>query len=172
MLEVLNDIIKNKLIGFIQDKDGWDSLVINRRKPYTYRAFYQYGEYRVCLHRFEQCDPQEAFPHPHAWPAAFRILEGEYMMNIWEAPTLMVPPIGRPTVKLHLTTGSSYEMVNPKAWHTIQPLKECYTVMVNGAPYPAHEQHANIVTTKGKDLDKMSPNQLQTHFETFLLHLI
>ena len=55
----------------------WDSLIVNRRKPHTYRAFTFDGDLRICLHRFEPCEASEAFMHPHPWPGAFLVLDGQ-----------------------------------------------------------------------------------------------
>ena len=74
MLEKLNEILAI-LPGLMEDRTNWKSLVINRRKPFTYRAFYQLGDIRICLHRFEECDEHEAFYHPHPWPGALKCLK-------------------------------------------------------------------------------------------------
>lgn len=169
MLDELNRILEYLPI-MLQDRSGWKSLVINRRKPYTYRAFYQFNDLRVCLHRFETCDEYEAFPHPHAWPAAFKILKGSYRMELRQAYDRFAAPeptLDNPSATLILTAGSSYEMTNPYTFHTIQPLEECYTVMVNAPPWPEDAQHSEVRTTKGKDLDSMTEEELTAHFEVF-----
>jgi len=82
MIEILRDKIPDicksvqSVVRGEESLDEWGSLVINRRKPHTYRVFRQFGEYRVCLHRFESCSEEEAFPHPHPWPGAFLLLKG------------------------------------------------------------------------------------------------
>ncbi len=46
-----------------------DSLIVNRRKPITYRVFrYLNDGLRVSLHKFDPCARHEAYPHPHPWP--------------------------------------------------------------------------------------------------------
>ncbi|WP_394999724.1 type II secretion system protein [Acinetobacter sp.] len=146
--------------------EDWDSLVINRRKPYTYRAFHQGTMYRICLHRFEECDEHEAFYHPHPWPGAFKILKGSYKMQIGYSKDRFSKPDEVTTIILN--EGSSYEMLNPLTWHRIIPLgKECYTVMVNDAPWSPDVAHTDVRTTKGKDLAKMSTYELNEHFNAF-----
>lgn len=44
-----------------EGEDEWKSLVINRRKPHTYRAFRMFGENRVCLHMFKPCEAKDCF---------------------------------------------------------------------------------------------------------------
>ena len=59
MLSELFDIVR-LLPHMVHDCEPWDTLVINRRKPHTYRAFHifktgPFNGIRVCLHRFEAC---------------------------------------------------------------------------------------------------------------------
>jgi len=64
MLTKLNDYI-SKLKKYDIRAYNWDSLIINRRKPYTYRLFTQIDQDRICLHKFDTCLSEEAFFHPH-----------------------------------------------------------------------------------------------------------
>jgi hypothetical protein len=152
---------------YAQNLEQWDSLVINKRKPYTYRAFmsylYQGVDLRVCLHRFEPCGPDECFVHPHPWPGGFIMLAGEYVHRIGYSPdldsepTMLFEEIVRPY--------SMYEITNKQTWHSVQPLKRCYTIMLNGPPW--EEQHSHTRTTKGKDLDKFTESELTNHLSVF-----
>ncbi len=157
-LKILPDILKRR--------EAWDSLIVNRRKPYTYRVFTTLPNgLRLCLHRFDPCHTHEAFPHPHPWPGAFVILKGSYKMMIGysadrkskfdEATTLV------------LAKHSCYEILNPLTWHSVIPLESTYTVMVNGTPWDAEIAHAEVRTTKGKDLDKMPEEDLLIHLANF-----
>ena len=77
MIKQLKELLINgQLYDKLQRPEEWDSLIINRRKPYTYRVFTMIGTLRVCLHRFDECSNTESFIHPHAWPAAFTVLRG------------------------------------------------------------------------------------------------
>ena len=119
----------------LENPTTWDSLIVNRRKPITYRVFrYLADATRVSLHKFDPCDRHEAYPHPHPWPGAFTILEGSYRMWIGFTPDLesREPITVTETV---LTAGSRYEIVEPRTWHSVTPLEECWTVMVNGTPW-------------------------------------
>lgn len=139
--------------------NDWKSLIINRRKPFTYRVFKQFGDYRVCLHKFEGCDEHEAFLHPHPWPGAFCIIHGKYMMNVGYSVDLVQKP--HMVYRQLQVTGSRYEIVEPKAWHSVIPVGgEVYTVMLNGKPWESGVHHESTVTTKGKDLQTMTDDEL------------
>lgn len=145
----------------------WDSLIVNKRKPYTYRVFTVDGPLRVCLHKFDPCDTHEAFSHPHPWPAAFIILQGSYRMKLGYTHNRkhMYPYDVCNTI---LTKYSRYEILDPMTWHSVIPLETTYTVMVNG---PAWDKdtvaHSAVRTTAGKDLDKMPPDELESHLDIF-----
>ena len=80
MLTILEESL-NMLPDILRDRAAWDSLIVNRRKPYTYRVFTTLPTgLRLCLHKFDPCHTHEAFTHPHPWPGAFIILEGKYKM--------------------------------------------------------------------------------------------
>jgi len=155
MIELLNIILSDIPRSLVEDE--WDSLLINRRKPHTYRIFRNFGEHRVCLHVFDPCDPEDAFPHPHPWPGAFLLLKGEYVHTIGYSPDLETEPdflyteIVRP--------GTMYEIINKRTWHKVQPTQRTYTIMVNGPPW---EGHKDTRTTKGKDLEKITPELMKT----------
>lgn len=136
----------------------WGSLLINRRKPHTHRAFFLKGEgeFRVCLHRFDPCGPEDAFKHPHPWPAAFVVVGGSYRHWIGRSNNRFDPPV--PVLDSVMKPGSKYEITHPLTWHSVQPLETAYTIMVNGMNFP--EMHVETRTTKGKDLEKLTDEQL------------
>jgi len=161
-------ILKRVQEGLVRP-DTWESLVINRRKPHTYRIFQQIGGFRVCLHRFEACEEDEAFPHPHPWPGAFLLLEGEYIHTVGGSADLKSKP--EYFIREIVRPYSMYEIINPQTWHKVQPLQTTYTVMLNGEPWD--RQHSETRTTKGKDLQSMADDELVTHLTEFerMLHL-
>ncbi len=161
LLPVVNDDLYECLCS--QNLEGWDSLIINRRKPHTYRIFKQFGEFRVCLHKFEPCESDEAFFHPHPWPGAFLVLQGEYEQSIGYSSSLVTNM--EPVMKMVMVAGSRYEIVNPQTWHSVTPIRTTYTIMVNGAPFP--NQHKEVRTTKGKDLEKMATGDLYVAINNF-----
>lgn len=165
MLNKLEEALK-AVPSLLNDKNRWDSLVINRRKPFTYRVFTQWDDLRICLHKFDTCDTHEAFSHPHPWPSAFAILDGSYKMQVGFSKDRESKPEDVMTVVM--STGSRYEIINPLTWHSVIPLKTTYTIMVNGEPWDTeHVAHKDIRTTKGKDLEKMPENELEQHLKYF-----
>jgi hypothetical protein len=165
MLSVLDGVLKS-LPAMLDDLTAWDSLIVNRRKPTTYRVFRHLPDgNRVSLHKFDPCAKHEAYPHPHPWPGAFALLEGSYRMWVGFTPDLESrEPIS--VTETVLTAGSRYEIVEPRTWHSVTPLSECWTVMVNGAPW-REQAHVRAPTTTGKDLDKMPPAELAAHLAKF-----
>lgn len=165
MLNVL-DLAIQELPDLLVDRSKWDSLIVNRRKPWTYRVYSQLSNgMRVCLHRFETCHTHEAFSHPHPWPGAFMILQGSYKMNIGYSVDRTSPM--NDVMTTVMGKWSKYEIVNPLAWHAVSPLETTYTIMVNDTPWSLDVAHEKVVTTKGKDLDKMPENELLEHLSMF-----
>ena len=162
MIEFLHSKIYS-ILHALDEVNEWESLVINRRKPHTYRVFRNIDGYRVCLHRFEPCDDNEAFPHPHPWPGAFLLLEGEYVHTVGGSVDLKSEPeyFLREIVRPY----STYEIINKQTWHRVQPIKTTYTVMINGEPWK--ESHSETRTTKGKDLESMERDDLVKHLNKF-----
>jgi hypothetical protein len=169
MLELLDDALA-AIPDLLDTPDAWDSLLINRRKPYTYRAFTLWRGYRLCLHRFETCDEAEAVLHPHPWPGAFAILRGSYLMGVGTSADRTSPP--RQALRVVLTAGSRYEITSPLTWHSVVPREECYTVMVNGEAWPEDVAHVGVRRTQGKGLEPIPPADLAAMFDVFREELI
>ena len=164
MLEKLAEVMRI-LPPMLKDKGRWDSLVINRRKPYTYRVSTQIDDLRVCLHKFERCDEEESFFHPHPWPGAFVVLAGGYRMGVGYSQSRTEP--AKPVMVIDLEKWARYSITDPNTWHSVTPKGMTYSVMVNGPPWPADVAHQEVRTTKGKDLKKMSDEELDDHFNVF-----
>ena len=153
----------------ISKREVWDSLIVNRRKPYTYRVFTTLPNgLRLCLHKFDPCHTHEAFSHPHPWPGAFTILQGAYNMKVGYSVDRQQKPDS--VVDLELSKFSCYEIINPLTWHSVIPLETTYTVMINDTPWDADYAHQDVRTTKGKDLDKMPEQDLLSHLMKFKVH--
>lgn len=166
MLKKLEEALK-LLPELLDDPDKWDSLVINRRKPWTYRVFtFLPDGTRLCLHKFHECDVEEAFLHPHPWKAAFVILRGSYNMTLGRTQT-RTQSLPDPVAKIVLTKGCRYEILEPMTWHNVIPTEETYTVMVNDTPWDSEYAHRSVRTTRGKDLDKMPREELIQHLAKF-----
>jgi hypothetical protein len=149
------------LLKWLDEPERWDSLIINRRKPHTIRlfTFNSTKDARVCLHKFFPCSSDEAFPHPHPWPAVFTILENGYHMKIGVSKDRFSEP--EYYENMYMRRCSSYEIDNPLTWHAIAPLNDepVYTCMVNSAAFPDDVVHTAVRRTKGKDLEKLSENE-------------
>lgn len=142
------------------DPGRWGSIVINKRKPHTYRAFLPHEDSRICLHRFEPCEPEDSFAHPHPWPSSMLILSGEYAMRVGHTPDLESGEPS-PVIELQLSAGSIYHMHDRHTWHQVVPRTTCYSLMVNG---PRWEQaHRRAPSTSGKGLEPMSEDVLREH---------
>lgn len=167
MLDSLDHALRSTLPGLLKDRSKWDSLIVNRRKPHTYRVFttLENGN-RICLHKFNPCDTHEAFAHPHPWPGAFIVLQGAYRMKVGlskDRDDVVVQQVAEFVLREH----AAYEIVNPLTWHSVVPLTTTYTVMINGAPFPPEVAHTSVRRTGGKDLDKMPEDELVDHLQIF-----
>jgi hypothetical protein len=153
----------------LNDRPAWDSLIVNRRKPYTYRVFTRLPDgLRLCLHKFDPCHTHEAFAHPHPWPGAFIILQGMYKMQLGYACGGRLDPNPSEVTTCIFTKHSCYEIINPLTWHAVIPLQTTYTIMVNDEPWDTETTaHKEVRTTRGKDLDKMPEPELIAHLGIF-----
>ena len=166
IIDKLHRYLENgTILGLLEDQSKWDSLIINRRKPHTYRIFTWLNNDRICLHMFNVCDKHEAFSHPHPWPAVFKILKGAYRMSLGRSPDRKSDPV--PISELIMTTGSYYSIEDPLVWHSVIPLHVTYTVMLNESPWDTTIAHTKVRTTKGKDLDKIDENELKAFLAVF-----
>lgn len=120
-----------ELPRLLDDADGWSTMDVNYEPPRVERLYRARGDARVSLHRIHPCD--EALYHPHPWPSAILIVDGEYEMGVgWGKGTTKPPEAAR----LVLTTGARYEMIDEDGWHYVRPLKvPSLSVMVSGAPW-------------------------------------
>lgn len=144
------------------DATRWQSIVINKRRPHTYRAFLNRGESRICLHRFEPCKPADSFAHPHPWLSSMLVLAGEYDMVVGRTSDL-VSADPADVIQLTLSSGSIYSMEDRHTWHQVIPKTRCYSLMVNGPRW--ENAHRRAPTTSGKGLESMSERALLEHLE-------
>lgn len=157
------------LPSILTDRGAWDSLIVNRRKPYTYRVFTTLPSgLRLCLHKFDPCHTHEAFAHPHPWPGAFAILQGRYKMMVGYSCEGREQPGYSEVSTLILPRHACYEIINPLTWHAVIPMETTFTVMVNDTPWDTETvAHKEVRTTRGKDLDKMPEIELLEHLRIF-----
>ena len=164
MMEKLENVLK-ELPALLEIPERWDSLVINRRKPFTYRVLSLVEGFRISLHKFDACDRSESFYHPHPWPDAFKILSGAYQMQMGRSVSRFSDPLDAGSFRLY--SGSMYAITDPYVWHQITPIMETHTVMVNDPPWDIDVAHTKTRTTVGKDLDKLPLDELVGHLNKF-----
>lgn len=140
MLSLLKEALEElpDLIG--ADGPEWNSLDINYHHPFVQRVWLPWREdYRINVHRIMPCSPEDALWHPHSWPSAMLVLDGEYEMGIGDEHTFGEESLWRRSpkivAKVVLTTGSFYEMVKQSGWHYVAPRVPTYTVMLTGLPF-------------------------------------
>ena len=126
MLDYLKEV-EQRLPELLQSLDGWTSKFITYEEPHVERLYRQDGPNRIFLHRIFPCTDRP-FEHTHPWPAAMKIVEGWYEQEIGMGDeTLMTIKHG---------PGSTYEMINPLAVHSVAPSTEyVLTIMVTGPKY-------------------------------------
>jgi len=121
------------------DADGWNTMDVTYHPPHVERLWkdiQSLGEpVRLFLHRIHPCEPGEALWHPHPWPSAVKLIDGEYEHGVGFKAVHEGGESLNTACTTVLTKGARYEMVEPTAWHYVRPLKVSHTVMVCGAPY-------------------------------------
>ena len=132
MLDVLAQV-EEVLPELLRDAGGWQSVLVNYHPPMVERLWCSWRGYRVFLHRIHPCDAGQALFHPHPWPSAMRVLEGEYEMAVGFGAGTVEPPVA---ARLIVRGDFRYEMTHPDSWHYVRPLHlPTLSVMVTGKPW-------------------------------------
>ncbi len=131
MIETLLHI-EQQIPLLLQDRSGWNSLLIDYEKPLVERLWIPYGKYRLYLHYIHPCSIDESLYHPHPSPSAMKIVQGSYLHQIGFGAGSTPPPV---TQTILMTTGSSYEMTHPDNWHAIAPIETVLSIMIVGKPW-------------------------------------
>lgn len=132
MLEVLARV-ELELPALLLAEAGWSGLFIDYHPPTVERLWRPWGDYRVSLHRILPCAREAALFHPHPWPSAMRIIEGEYEMAVGYGPGDEPPPIA---ARMIVRGEFRYEMTHPDAWHYVRPIGgPTWSLMVTGKPW-------------------------------------
>jgi hypothetical protein len=144
MLDILA-AVEEALPDLLADEASWKSLYIDYHPPTVERLWRHWGEYRVSLHRIHPCPPGAALFHPHPWPSAMRILDGEYEMAVGYGKGMQEPPVAA----LMIARGDfRYTMTDPDAWHYVRPIdRPSMSLMVTGKPWDreAHPVHKELI---------------------------
>ena len=162
MLNVLAQI-KKELPELLIDEDFWNGLYIDYHLPVVERLWRQWGYYRIYLHWIHPCDPEDSLFHPYPWPSAMEIISGRYEMLVGYGEGSEAPPVA---ARIILPEGSSYEMTNMNAWHSVRPLNVSATsIMVTGKPW---DRWSPSGEKKPGPLNEKSKEQLLDHFRHHL----
>ena len=151
MLDVLAQL-EQALPAMLLDESIWQSLYVDYHPPTVERLWTHWREYRAFLHRIHPCTREQALFHPHPWPSAMRVLEGEYEMAVGFGPGMGEPPVAA----LMVSRGDfRYEMTHPDSWHYVRPLgRPTLSLMVTGKPW---DREAPRSTTP---LRRLQPEQV------------
>jgi len=146
-IEKLQQIERVKLYELLDDVSIWKSVNIDYHKPHVERLWCQLGNYRISLHFIHPCKEGESLFHPHPWPGAIHVLEGEYEMGMGFSEGLEEPEI----FSTIISQGSMYyEMPHKDGWHYVRPTKSvCGSVMLSGEPWDREMPAADEVGELG-----------------------
>lgn len=166
MIHILQKILDQDLYSLLQKPEIWQTIVINRHDyPVTLRAFTIVDDIRIALHKFEPRTDKEDDPHPHPWPAAFKILSGGYDTKIGVSKDRFSEPEN--WMQFHFPAGTIYTMDHPCIWHSVVPRKTTYTVMINGRRYAPDVEHTMMQERAAKILREMTEVELREHLNIF-----
>lgn len=132
MLNILAEA-EELLPKLLQDDAIWQSLYVDYHPPFVERLWTPWGSYRINLHRIHPCPRAEALFHPHPWPSAMHVFEGEYEMAVGFGSGMETPPVAALMIA---RDDFRYEMTHPDCWHYVRPIgRPSLSVMVTGTPW-------------------------------------
>lgn len=162
MREVLTRV-EHLLPSLLSSPDGWESLLIDISPPRTERVYRYVDGYRLVLHVTYPC--KTPYWHKHQWPAAMKIVEGSYDMDIGYGPDTP-----EPCTTVQMPAGTIYSMEVEDAWHSVNPRTD-YTlsIMVTGDLYP-YLQEQGYTPLKNRNLPTLSDERVQQILDLFKNH--
>ena len=133
MISDLETAILN-LNHYLQDRDKWESLLIDRYPPTIHRLSLKIGDNRtLLLHKLFNCQGQKAFMHSHSWSLACKVVEGGYEMGVGFSNDRNIVP--QATFTSIVKPGDVYEITNSNTWHYTKCAPETshsYSIMIIG----------------------------------------
>lgn len=128
----------------------WKSMFVDYHYPYVERLWIPWKEYRLSLHRILPCQTNESLFHPHPWPQAVKVMQGNYEMGIGWGRGEIPPPVA---TKIVVSSGFSYEMLDPDGWHYVRPIDvPSLSIMLTGKPWeriaPKSDKPLRTLTTE------------------------
>ena len=159
MIELLKKI-ELELPTLLKDQSIWNTLDVDYFPPRVERLWLQYDqEHRFFIHFIHPTESPCLF-HKHRWPAAFKIIYGNYEMGITysEKEITSNEAYNLPTIsRFIMSAGSYYEMVNTHTLHYVKPLNNIsISFMVTGNLYPEASIRKEALT---KELKPLSENR-------------
>lgn len=134
ILDQLEDA-KRELPELLMNEEQWGDVDVHYHPPRVERLWTPYRDGRVFLHEIHPCVPDAALMHPHPWPSAMYLIDGEYEMGYARSD----PDGPRPTnyERRVVRAGETYVMPDPDEWHYVAPIRDAVrSVMFIGTPYP------------------------------------
>lgn len=161
MLQILSQV-EEALPELLQDEPSWRSVVVDYHPPKVDRLWQSWRGYRIYLHRIYPCEPGAALFHPHPWPSAMRVLEGEYEMAVGFGAGMVEPPVA---ARVMVRGDFRYEMTHPDSWHFVRPIGQpTLSVMVTGTPW-SREAHRST-----QPLVPLQPEQVSELLQAFRVY--
>lgn len=150
-LALAEELLSDPELTLLSRPDAWSTLDVDYEEPRVERLWLPFdpdrrllgeGDHRLYGHRIHPCRseagqaPRRALRHRHSWPSAVRVLSGSYRMDTGsDFDDETWASVGA-TVELH--AGSRYEMTEPGAWHSVEPIGgPSLSLMVSGPPWEA-----------------------------------
>ncbi len=166
LIEKLQEIERSKLYDLLCDPSIWKSLNINYHPPHVERLWCEVDGYRLYLHFVHPCDKGEPLFHPHPWPSAIHVIEGEYEMGMGFGEGLKEPEI----FSTILSQGDMYyEMTHRDGWHYVRPTKTiCTSIMITGEPWGREMPKDDFGKLEALDIDRV--NMMLEYFKIGLNH--
>ncbi len=139
MINKLKEIESN-IVELLDVPKIWNTLDVDYFPPRVERLWMQYDDtHRLFIHIIHPTEELCLF-HKHRWPAAFKIIDGEYEMGISYSESEIssdeahkIPIIS----KFIMSQGSYYEMLNTHSLHYVKPnSKPSLSLMLTGSLYP------------------------------------
>ena len=166
MIETLK-IVEKSIPELLKNPSLWNTLDVDYFPPRVERLWMQFDDkLRLFIHVIHPTDEPCLF-HKHRWPAAFKMIEGEYEMGITysEKEVTSDEAYNLPTIsKFIMKEGSYYEMVNTHTLHYVRPLdKPSISLMLTGDLYPEASFRKEVLTKKLEPLSEERKTELLSY---------
>jgi hypothetical protein len=163
MIELLKRV-ECVLPELLQNPEIWQTLDVDYFPPRVERLWTQYDEnHRLFIHVIHPTTEPCLF-HKHRWPAAFKMIEGEYEMGIAysEKEITSDEAYKLPSISSFImSAGSYYEMTNTHTLHYVKPLeKPSISLMLTGPLYPEAEFRKEVLDKKLEPLEDIRKRQI------------